>query len=77
MRAASATLRGRPTGTTRSNASYPASPSSRTLPGGSATRTLYRRRAPTQREAYQESWMLEIFTTSPVCGEWMNRPPPT
>ena len=29
-----------------------------------------------QREWYQESWMLEIFTTSPELGEWTNRPPP-
>src|SRR5215211_2686793 len=35
------------------------------------------RRAPTQRDAYQESSRLEILTTSPVCGEWMNWPPPT
>ena len=35
----------------------------------------YRRRAPTQVDEYQPL-MLEIFTTSPVCGEWMNEPPP-
>ncbi len=27
--------------------------------------------APTQVDEYQPE-MLEIFTTSPVCGEWMN-----
>ena len=27
-------------------------------------------------EAYQPV-MLEIFTTSPVCGAWMKLPPPT
>jgi hypothetical protein len=35
----------------------------------------YRRRAPTQVDEYQPL-MLEIFTTSPVCGEWMKLPPP-
>src|SRR5262249_15412583 len=30
--------------------------------------------APTNRRAY--SLRLEIFTTSPVCGAWMKRPPP-
>ena len=40
-------------------------------------RTSYvRRRAPTQDDAYQPSLRLEIFTTSPVCGAWMNWPPP-
>jgi hypothetical protein len=34
------------------------------------------RRAPTQRDAYQESQRLEILTTSPVCGAWTKRPPP-
>jgi hypothetical protein len=33
-------------------------------------------RAPTQRESYQESPRLEIFTTSPELGAWMNLPPP-
>ena len=33
-------------------------------------------RAPTYVEAYQDSERLEIFTTSPVCGAWMNCPPP-
>jgi hypothetical protein len=49
--------------------------------GPSATGTesrqeSYSRRAPTQVESYQPL-RLEIFTTSPVCGEWMNDPPPT
>jgi len=33
------------------------------------------RRAPVYRSAYQPV-MLEIFTTSPVCGAWMNWLPP-
>ena len=38
--------------------------------------TGYSRRAPTYVDEYQPD-MLEIFTTSPVCGAWMNDPPPT
>ena len=34
------------------------------------------RRAPSYVAAYQDSLRLEIFTTSPVCGAWMNWPPP-
>jgi hypothetical protein len=34
------------------------------------------RLAPTYVDAYQESPRLEILTTSPECGEWMNWPPP-
>jgi hypothetical protein len=41
----------------------------------SQTFDYYRRRAPTQVDEYQPL-MLEILTTSPVCGEWMNWPPP-
>ena len=37
---------------------------------------VYRRFAPYHVDAYQESWMLEIFTTSPVCGACTNCPPP-
>jgi hypothetical protein len=33
------------------------------------------RRAPTYVSAYQPDIEL-IFTTSPVCGAWMNCPPP-
>ncbi len=42
----------------------------------SRTRLGQRRRAPTYVAAYQESDRLEILTTSPVWGEWMNFPPP-
>jgi hypothetical protein len=36
----------------------------------------YNRRAPTNFALYQELPRLEILTTSPVWGEWMNWPPP-
>ena len=36
----------------------------------------YKRRAPNQVAAYQESDRLEILTTSPVCGAWTNWSPP-
>ena len=54
----------------------------------SSTRRRARRRACSRRLAgagavpgsrrapYQASYRLEIFTTSPVCGAWMNWPPP-
>ena len=42
----------------------------------SQPRRRYSLRAPTNVDAYQPV-MLEILTTSPVCGEWMNEPPPT
>jgi hypothetical protein len=35
----------------------------------------YRRRPPTKVDEYQPL-IDEILTTSPVCGEWMNCPPP-
>ena len=38
-------------------------------------RERYRRRAPYQVSSYHPV-MEEIFTTSPVCGEWMNWLPP-
>jgi hypothetical protein len=44
------------------------------LPSGHAPGS-YKRRAPTYVSAYQPV-MVEIFTTSPVCGEWMNWLPP-
>jgi len=43
--------------------------------GVAAVATAYSLRAPTQVDEYQPL-MLEILTTSPVCGEWMKLPPP-
>ena len=44
----------------------------RRVASGRSARGGGRRRS----RAYQESSRLEILTTSPVCGAWMNWPPP-